>query len=166
MASNAQQFPQQNQPFTIPVAFVDGANNTIKSWTGAASQVFIDGANGIVGNAPVESLDSTNSPAGYGLLQLTAAQMNGQLIGVSMTITNSGATTTTEAVYTDPGFVPGVRPTTMLGYMRWLFQYFFGGGNLARGNGFQQVLNDDGTLLTQIQISGTETNFIKGKSTP
>lgn len=145
----------------MPVCFRDTSGNLITGWTGAASLVSVDAAAGIAGNAPVE-IGST----GMGYLDLSAAQMNGQLIEVKCTVTNLNFTAFVAGIYTDPPYVNGVRPTTPLGWLRWLFYYFFAGGSIPRSSGLQIVLDDNGNTLTTIQTTPSDTLFNKFKSSP
>lgn len=157
--------PIKNQPWYVPCAFVDQNGNLMSNWANPAAEVWVAGEI-VAGGVPVEDLDGSNTPIGMGTLLLTSEQMNGDLIHVKMTCTNSGSTACVVFVYTDPGFVQGTRPTTSLGRLYYMFQYLFGGGTLPRGSGIQTVLNDDGSTLTTIFTSGTDTSFSTAKSNP
>jgi hypothetical protein len=166
-------FPPQNQPCCIPVAFRDLQGNLIAGWTGAATQVYVGGANGVVGAAPVESTNSSSAPGGIGYLNLTAAQMNAPMIEVVCTITNANATAYTATILTSPPYQTSgtseARPPVwdVVGQIRWIFRDVYNAGQVSRGSGLKTVLQDDSTdIMTTIQWSGTDESFTKMKSSP
>lgn len=94
-ASDASVFPPLNAAFRIPVSFRDTSGAIITGWTGAASVVVVDGASLGAGGTPTE-VGST----GLGFLDLTNTQMNGKLVQVKCTVTNTNATPFVAFIYT------------------------------------------------------------------
>lgn len=91
-------FPYKNQSFTLPISFFDNSGALITSWTGLAATVYIDGAAGVAlsgGELPVE-----NGTSGVGVMTLTNAHMNGNLIQVKATCTNTNANACRVDIYT------------------------------------------------------------------
>ena len=87
---NATLFPVSNQSFTFGVEFIDvTTGKLVTSWTAAAATVYIDGANGVALSGAELPIEIQTSGIGY--MTLTAAHMNGNLIQVKATVSNSNA---------------------------------------------------------------------------
>jgi hypothetical protein len=94
-ANDANVFPVKNAAFRLAVSFRDNAGALITGWAGATSTVSVDGASTTSGSAPVE-IGST----GMGYLDLSASQMNGELIMVKCSVSNSNSLPFVQAIYT------------------------------------------------------------------
>lgn len=93
-ASDANVFPPKNTAYRIPLSFRKNDGTLITGWTGAASVVATDASSG-AGGTPTE-IGST----GLGYLDLTSGQMNGELIQVLATVTNTDALPAIVSIYT------------------------------------------------------------------
>lgn len=86
-ASDARPVPRKNTAFRMPVVLRKNDGTLIGTWTGADSEVSIDG--GAYADCTSEATEIGSSGTGY--LDLTAAEMNGDMIMVKITFTNTGA---------------------------------------------------------------------------
>lgn len=168
-ASDSTVFPLQGAAFRIPLIFRDTFGNLITGWITPTSTIIIDGAAAVSGNAPVE-----NASTGEGTLDLTAAQMNGQLIQVKCTVGNANMVATCYGIYTYPVYDTSTGPTTTntvrpkdpLGKIAWLFNNFFCLHNFSRSTGIESVHSDTGGILTSGQTNGSDIFYEHDKPSP
>lgn len=168
-ASSSTVFPLQSAAFRIPVIFRDTQGNLITGWTTPASTVIVDGAAAVSGNAPVE-----NATSGEGILDLTAAQMNGRLIQVKCTVGNANMVATCYGIYTYPawdtstgvGTANTVRPKDPIGKIAWLFANFFNLHNFSRSTGIETVYSETGGTLTSGQTIGSDIAYQHDQPSP
>lgn len=86
-ATDAMMFPTKNTALRIPVSFRLNDGTLATSWTGADTQLSLDGA--AYAAATNEATEISTSGTGY--LDLTAGEMNADMIWVKTTITNTDA---------------------------------------------------------------------------
>jgi hypothetical protein len=93
-ASDASAFPPRGVAFRLGVSFRTTSGVLITGWTGASATVYVDGS--AAGTATPTEYGSL----GMGYIDLTAAQMNGALIQIVATVTNTGNVATQKDIYT------------------------------------------------------------------
>lgn len=86
-ASDARPFPLKNTAYRMPVSFRKTDGTIITSWAGMDTQVSLDGAN--YAAATNEATEIQTSGTGY--VDLTAAEMNADMVWVKITVTNTDA---------------------------------------------------------------------------
>lgn len=84
-ASDSLPVPRKNTAFRMPVAFRDSDGELVTTWSGADSEVSIDG--GSYADCTNEIVEIGTSGTGY--LDLTAAEMNGDMIFLKISITGA-----------------------------------------------------------------------------
>jgi hypothetical protein len=177
-ATDATVFPPKNTPFRLAIAFRDNTGALITGWTGAASTLVIDAASPAAGGTPTEVGSS-----GLGYLDLTAAEMNGQLIEVACTITNANAKAFVGFIYTngvvqmtaglpttsniwaqaDFGDAAG-RATTVGQQLAQIWRYLFNGQRVDKNAQTQTLYRDDSvTPLVTGTITVNSSVTSKGK---
>lgn len=86
-ATDARPFPTKNTAYRMPVAFRKADGTLITSWTGADTEVSLDGA--AFADATSEATEIGTSGCGY--VDLTAAELNADMVWVKITVTNTDA---------------------------------------------------------------------------
>lgn len=88
--------PRKNTAFRFPLAFRKPSDSTlITTWTGMDSEVSLDG--GSFADCTNEATEIGTSGTGY--IDLTAAEMNADMVWLKVTITNTGSVTYVFAIY-------------------------------------------------------------------
>lgn len=86
-ATDARPVPLKNTAYRMPVAIRKNDGTLITTWTGADTEVSLDGA--AFADATSEATEIGTSGAGY--VDLTAAEMNADMVWVKITVTNTDA---------------------------------------------------------------------------